>query len=133
METFSLWPDTPEKIAQARIFYDRFNNFSVRYRDDASLRALIDDGDVSDSLAELGIDLPSGIQARIVADTHETFHVVLPPDPNVELSDEALDMVAGGKTAGTAATGGTASTAATSTAFSSASSAGSASTAGTAS
>ena len=133
METFSLWPDTPEKIALARTKYDRVSEFSERYRNDASLRALIDDGDVSDALADLGIDLPSDVEARIVADTPETFHFILPPDPNAVLSDETLDMIAGGKSAGSAGTAGTASTAVTSTALSSAGSAGSVSTAGTAS
>ena len=123
----------PEKIEETRAHVARFEAFSERYRNDASLRARIDAGDVSDSLADLGITLPSGVTARIVADTHETRHFIFPPDPNTALSDETLDMVAGGKTAGTAACGGTAGTFATSTTPSSASSAGSASTVGTAS
>ena len=52
--------------------------------------------------------MPADVQVEVAVNTDKVFHVVLPPDPNIMLSDEALDMVAGGKTAGT---GGSASSA----------------------
>ena len=65
--------------------------------------------------------------------TAEEFYLVMPPDPNVELTDEALNMVAGGKSASTVGSAGSVGTisSATTTA-SSASSAGSVGCAGTA-
>ena len=64
-------------------------------------------------LAQWDIDLglPPGGDVRLVVNTPETFHVVLPPDPNVALDDEALSVVAGGKSASSAGSASTASTA----------------------
>lgn len=110
-----------------------FEAMSQSYRTDSELRDKIDSGDVSEALADLGISVPSGMEARIVCDTDETHHFILPPDPNTLLSDESLGSIAGGKSAGSAGTAGTASTMACTTTPSSASSASSAATAGTAS
>jgi hypothetical protein len=46
-------------------------------------------------LREQGLTPPADKQLRIVEDTAETVHVVLPARP-AELSDEDLDRVAGG-------------------------------------
>jgi hypothetical protein len=43
-----------------------------------------------------GIALPDGIEVRVVENTANEFTFVIPPEPS-ELSDEALDGVAGGK------------------------------------
>ena len=43
-----------------------------------------------------GIDVPAGMAVTVVEDTGKHFHLVLPPAPTDELSDEALDAVAGG-------------------------------------
>jgi len=43
-----------------------------------------------------GIDVPAGMTVTVVEDTDKQFHLVLPPVPTDELSDEALDAVAGG-------------------------------------
>ena len=51
--------------------------------------------DPSSVLRERGIELPAGVQVRVVEDTDETIHLVLPPPPG-ELSDEQLDELAGG-------------------------------------
>jgi len=48
-----------------------------------------------------------------VANDDDTFHFVLPPDPNIDLKDEALSAVAGGKTTGSAGSGGSASSVST--------------------
>ena len=62
------------------------------------------------ALEEMGIDLPSGVELRVSVNTKEDFHLVFPPDPNTELSDEMLGSVAGGNTAGTASSVGCAGT-----------------------
>ncbi len=124
---------TPEQIEKVKLRAPAFGSLAERYRDDAALRLRIEDGEVADFLSELGIALPPGIEARVVANTAETFHVVLPPDPNVVLSDESLAMVAGGKSAGSAGSVGSASSFGCSSSPSSVSTAGSAATAGSAS
>jgi len=45
-----------------------------------------------------GIDVPAGMAVTVVENTDKQFHLVLPPVPTDELSDEALDAVAGGTT-----------------------------------
>jgi hypothetical protein len=59
------------------------------------------------ALAEQGIALPPGVAVRVHENTPTVVHLALPPRPSDELSDEQLDVVAGGDTAGS---GGTAST-----------------------
>ena len=51
---------------------------------------------------ERGIFVPENIEVQVHEDTDDTVHVVLPPDPNLMLVDEALTEVAGGKTAASA-------------------------------
>ena len=43
-----------------------------------------------------GIVVPAGMTVTVVENTDKQFHLVLPPVPTDELSDEALDAVAGG-------------------------------------
>jgi hypothetical protein len=124
---------TPENVGKYRANWEAFEVIGERYRTDGALRDQLDSGDISNTLAELGIVLPPGIDARIVADTLDTMHLILPVDPNISLSDEMLNAVAGGgKTAGSAGTVGTAGSMACSTVPSSASSVGSAGSAGSA-
>lgn len=123
----------PEKMDAYRSNYGAFLAFAKRYQSDSELRSRIDAGDVAPALDEIGIAPPQGFDVRIVCDTKDTCHIVLPPDPNGELSDEALTAIAGGKSAGTAATIGSAGSVACSCVPSTVGSAGSASTAGTAS
>ena len=40
--------------------------------------------------------MPDGLAVTVVENTDKQFHLVLPPVPTDELSDEALDAVAGG-------------------------------------
>ena len=43
-----------------------------------------------------GINVPAGMTVTVVENTDKQFHLVLPPVASDELSDEALDAVAGG-------------------------------------
>jgi hypothetical protein len=54
---------------------------------------------------EAGVDLPEGVDIRVVEDTPSVNHFVLPLAPvEGELSEEALEQVAAGDTSGTKAT-----------------------------
>ncbi len=133
MESMTQTVPTPEKVRGYQSNFAPFRSLSERYWEDESLRARIDAGDVRDLLPDLGIELAPDVGVRIVADGADVLHFVLPPDPNVALSDETLGAVAGGgKTGSTAGTVGTAGTMACSTVPSSASSAGTAGSVGTA-
>ena len=61
-------------------------------------------------LSEHGIRLSPEHDVRIVANTAETFHLVMPPDPNVLLAEESLATVAGGVLGGADTNNKTAST-----------------------
>ena len=61
-------------------------------------------------LAEAGIDTPEGMELRVVENTDDVMYLTLPVKPSEELSDDMLEAVAGGSTAGTASTLGTAGT-----------------------
>ena len=73
-----------EQFENVKLRLPLFDEVAERYRADPDLRSRIDGGDVADLLPELGISMPAGVGARIVVNTAETFHVVLPSDPNEE-------------------------------------------------
>jgi hypothetical protein len=56
---------------------------------------------------ELGTQLPEGVQVRVLEETADTIYLVLPSTSAVgeggELSDEALEAVASGSSAGSGA------------------------------
>ncbi len=64
-------------------------------REDPKLRARAE-ADPRAVLSEYGIELPLGRDVRIAENTAETFHMVLPPDPNSALADAQIEAVAGG-------------------------------------
>ena len=72
-----------------------FVDFTRKYQDNPSLRARAE-AEPHAVLSEHGIRLSPEHDLRIVANTAETFHVVMPPDPNVLLAEEDLAGVAGG-------------------------------------
>ena len=106
MESTACNPD----FGTPRVRLARLRALAGRYRDDPRLRARIAAGEVSGVVAQLGLILPHEVEARIAVNTAETYHVVLPPDPNAVLSDEALYLVGGGASASTAGTIGTTGT-----------------------
>ncbi len=64
------------------------------WADDAFKAALI--ADPKATLAAEGIAVPAGLTLKVVEDTGETMHVILPAPPAAALSDEAVGNVAGG-------------------------------------
>ena len=68
------------------------------YREDPDFRANLDSNPAA-TLAENDVELLPDTEVRVVQDTAEVFHFVLPPDFNIDMADEVLDMVAGGKSA----------------------------------
>jgi len=67
------------------------------WRDPAFKAALI--ANPATALKAEGIDVPAGKAVTVLENTDKQFHLVLPPKPTDELSDEALDAVAGGYSA----------------------------------
>jgi hypothetical protein len=95
---------------QAQAYADGFTRVVARAwtDDDFKARLLAEPDEV---LRENGIDLKPGTEVRVVQNTDKVIHVGLPPRPQDELSDEALETVAGGgSTASTAGSAGTVGT-----------------------
>jgi hypothetical protein len=71
------------------------------WKDDAFRQALLTDpqGAVE---RELGAKLPAGLQVKVLAETPDTFYLVLPANPDRapvgQLADQQLEAVAGGWT-----------------------------------
>lgn len=63
-------------------------------REDPEYRARME-ADPKAALAEAGVDIGDG-EVRVVVDTDEVRHMVLPLDPNSNLADERLAGIAGG-------------------------------------
>ena len=63
------------------------------WRDEAVKQRLL--SDPAGVLREEGIEVPAGQQVRLVENTDQVMHLVLPQQPR-DLSDEQLDQVAGG-------------------------------------
>ena len=80
----------------------KFDNLATDYRNDAEFRTRLDNNP-RDVLKERGLELPP-LEIQVSVNTSDTFHLVLPPDPNVNLQDESLNVAAGGSTGGTAST-----------------------------
>jgi hypothetical protein len=49
-------------------------------------------------LEESGLAIPQDVEFRVVENTDKTIHLILPPEPAELLSEEELEMVAGGRT-----------------------------------
>ena len=69
------------------------SGFMKKLRDDADFRAEVE----ADARSAIGGALPPQVDSvRVVEDTGGVVHFVFPPDPNGELSDEALSGTSGG-------------------------------------
>ena len=64
------------------------------WRKDKEFRARVE-ADPKAALAEKGVDVPAE-DVRVAVDKEDNLHVVVPTDPNGEMSDEELKMVSGG-------------------------------------
>ncbi len=64
------------------------------WQDEVFKRRLL--ADPREALAEMGVEVPPGHEVRVVEDTERVRHLVIPPSPSEELSEEQLDQVAGG-------------------------------------
>ena len=49
-----------------------------------------------DAMAEVGMDVPEGLEIEVVENTQEKVYLIIPPKPDGELSDDDLDKVSGG-------------------------------------
>ncbi len=83
--------------------YTHFLATADRYRNDAEFRRSLDEGGGKATLDAFGFAAPglADMDVRIVANTDEVQHFILPPDPNMSLTDEELGSVAGGTPAST--------------------------------
>ena len=64
------------------------------WSDDSFKQRLLSDPEAA--LSERGLPVQGGKKIRVVEDTADTVHVVLPAKPD-ELSDDQLDQAAGGQ------------------------------------
>ena len=86
---------TPKDMRDAIYAWDPLGQ---AWRADPDFRARLE-ADPAAAAAERGLELPAGIrEVRVAENTPETFHVIFPPSPNQNLTDEALRQVSGGVT-----------------------------------
>ena len=102
-------PKKTPTLDDMRIGEEWAGKFAASYRSDAELRRRCESGETALVVAEHGMTVPPGLEARIVEDTDEVTHMVFPADPNTELDDDILADVSGGaaQPATCAATAGT--------------------------
>lgn len=95
-----------EKIIQIFHIEDIVEGWLARSKQEAQIiaKAIVDEAYRQELLAnpktllekEIGIQLPETLQVIVHEETFSSWHIVLPAPPTEELSDEALDRVAGG-------------------------------------
>lgn len=71
-------------------------SLAAKYLDDGEIQKRIAGGEARDALVDMGISLPLGMEVSVVANTNAVFHIVMPPDPNADLSDDELLTTSGG-------------------------------------
>lgn len=78
-------------------YYELLEKFSADYHSDARLKARIDGGDIAPAVEALGLEeVRREVEVRIVSDTQEVRHVIMPPAAEQVMPDSMLEMVAGG-------------------------------------
>ena len=86
-------------------YCELLERFSADYRSDSELKARIDGGDVSPAVEALGLeDLQREVELRVVSNSPEVLHVVMPPPEEQAVPDTMLETVVGGTGAADAAT-----------------------------
>ena len=107
--------DQQEQIKEDLQKYSHLlKQFSADYRSDEKLRARIDGGDAAPLFKALnpdvpgGMNVPEGIQVRVVADTDQVQHMVIPSNPTWMMQDSDMQNISGGSTAGSASSVGSA-------------------------
>ena len=75
--------------------FKKYGEFMARVQGDPELRARVFAAP-TDVLAEQGFGIPREVEIRVVEDSAEVWHVILPPSPNAALSDAGMEAVAGG-------------------------------------
>ena len=88
---------------EIRKFADTLGAVAGDCRNSPELQAELD-ADPRAFLADRGMTFPADADLRVAANTPEVFHLVMPPNPNATVSDEALSDVVGGSTASTIST-----------------------------
>ena len=94
---------TEQEYADYRESYASLRRLAARCRADAGLRARIEGGD----RAALELEIPPGVELRVVEQTPERFYLPLPPNPNAVIDESRLEGVAGGSTLSSAGTAST--------------------------
>ena len=103
-------PAPPPTVEEMTGIGSKLESLADDWRADPALRArgARAPGEV---LSERGLDIPTDRDMRIVENTGEVYHLIMPPDPNARLADENLRSVSGGTnclgSAGTVSTVGT--------------------------
>ena len=90
------------------VVHQQINQFRAlvqRYHADPDYRRQVEADPVA-AFREQGLELPSDVAVRVLANTDDTFYMVLPPDPNTSLGDELLAAMAGSGSASSAGTVG---------------------------
>jgi hypothetical protein len=79
------------------------NSFESEFATQAIARAWSDPAykarllaDPHAALAEVGISTPENLKFKVVENTGDVVHLILPPPPSGELSEESLALVSGG-------------------------------------
>jgi hypothetical protein len=97
-------------IETSSIMDNLVNRMVMDVVDDDKFRAQLET-DTRQAFVDRGVHVASDLEFQVHTNTDDTFWFVFPPDPNVDLSDEALSAVAGGKSASSGGSAGSASTA----------------------
>jgi hypothetical protein len=92
---------------------EQFMSFARGYHEDPDVRLQAENAPHA-LLREHGLSVKGNVDVRILANTDDVFYLLMPPDPNIELADEDLGVVAaGGKSAASAGSASTVSSVAT--------------------
>ena len=83
------------------ILENAFEDVWTSHLSDPEFRSRMDE-DPESAVAEKGLVIPPEMDVRFHVNTRRTMHIVFPPNPNATLSDETLQLIAGGVGAGLA-------------------------------